>query len=180
MRHYLTPWTSRERAEVPSLPFLAQEQVLSMIWTWERFGTHIVQPPIRAQGQQVVELPLQNLSSLKITTNEHSLLVGSSQHKPPIPENPENKKKPMSHLGALCGKAGLSWWAHAADVSHAAHSLKSPELLLLPACSAWGFARRAPGCCGRSFRRGPGAPRAPRSPPGCSRTRGARWTGSSE
>lgn len=72
-----------------------------MIWIWERFGTHIVQPPIRAQGQQVVELPLQHLSSLKTTTNEHSLLVGSSQHKPPIPENPENNRE-KAHEPSRC------------------------------------------------------------------------------
>lgn len=114
MRHYLTPWTSKERAEVPSLPFLAQEQVLSVIWTLERFGTHIVQPPIRAQGQQVVELPLQHLSSLKITTNEHSLLVGSSQHKPPSQETLRITEK--AHEPSRCsvwkGRAelvGLVW-----------------------------------------------------------------------
>jgi len=72
VRHYSTPWTRRERAEVLSLPFLAQEHVLSMGWTWERFGTHIVQPPICAQGKQVVELPLQHLPSLKTTKNKHS------------------------------------------------------------------------------------------------------------
>lgn len=179
------PRISWEREAVLFLPFLKQEQVPSTIWAWERFGTHIIQPPICAQCKQIVELPLQHLSSLKITSNEHppSMATASSTTPQPSPENDGEKAHAPSECSAWKGRVelvGLVESHRSCVPCQPPSSQISPGSTPLPACSAWGFATREPDCCGQSFHQGPGVLHAPRSQRGCLHTRGARWTGSNE